>query len=73
MKRAGLLSAVVYTSLAAGAALLFLAGTFAGPYTAVERVGGAGWVFFLSLIVLMPVVTQRMQRRHGGGADAGQR
>jgi len=63
MKSAAFASAIVYTGLAAAVALLFLAGAWAGPYSSLECIGGAAWVFFLSLIILMPVVTQWRKRR----------
>lgn len=68
MKNIGSLSAIIYTSISAIAAGLFLLGTWTGKYTLVERIGGAGWVFLLSMIILMPVVTQIVKRRLGGGS-----
>jgi len=38
-------------------------GTLAGEYTLVERIGGTGWVFVLSMIILMPIVTPLMKKR----------
>lgn len=67
MKNTGFLSATIYTSVSVIAAGLFLIGTLAGKYTLVERIGGAGWVFLLSTIISMPVVTQIVKRRLGGG------
>ena len=37
-----------------------------GDYPAVARLGGAVWVGLLSLIVSMPVVTDRVKRRVSG-------
>lgn len=64
MARATLLSGLVYTSvsLAAGAAF-FVATVSAGEDGWVPRLAGAGWVFFLSMIILMPVVIPWMKRR----------
>lgn len=66
-----LISAVVYTSIAAGAALTFLAVTsLTGDYDATARFGGAAWVFLLSMIVLMPTVPGLVRRLLGGaGAE----
>ena len=60
----GRFSAVVYTTIALTAAGAFLAGTtFTGDYTWVARLGGAGWVFLLSMIILMPTVTPWVKSR----------
>lgn len=65
-RSAGLLSAVIYTGISLLASGLFIAVTLAGEYTWVARLGGAGWVFLLSMIVLMPIVTPMMKKRLGG-------
>ncbi|MDE3096634.1 MAG: hypothetical protein KGK07_11640 [Chloroflexota bacterium] len=58
-----LVSAAIYTSLAAAGAGLFLVVTSAtGDYTAVARLGGTAWVFLLSMIILMPTVTPLVKR-----------
>ncbi|MBI3040508.1 MAG: hypothetical protein HYY80_02455 [Chloroflexi bacterium] len=44
---------------------LFLVATLAGEYTLVERIGGAGWVFLLSMIILMPIITPLVKKRRG--------
>ena len=63
----GKISTFIYTPLALAAAGLFLAvAVFTGDYTWVARAGGAGWVFLLSMIVLMPTVTPWMKRRLAG-------
>jgi hypothetical protein len=67
MKNVGLVSALIYTGISLAACAVFLLATFAGSYTAVERVGGTVWIFILSMIILMPIVTPRMKRRIGGG------
>jgi hypothetical protein len=65
MKNTSTLSAVIYTGLSLLAAGLFLVATLAGDYTAVERIGGAVWVFSLSMIILMPLVTSEVKKRSG--------
>ena len=67
MKNVGFISAVIYTATSLTAAGLFLVGTLAGEHTLVERWGGAGWVFLLSMIILMPIVTPLVKKRLGGG------
>jgi len=62
---AGRLSALIYTAISLLASGLFIAVTLAGEYTWVARLGGAGWVFLLSMIVLMPIVTPMMKKRLG--------
>lgn len=58
----GFLSTLIYTGISLLASGLFLAVTLAGEYTWVARLGGAGWVFLLSMIVLMPIVTPMMKK-----------
>jgi len=65
MKRVGVLSAIVYTTVSLAAALVFFGVTLAGDYSWVTRGGGAAWVFGLSMIVLMPLVTSRVKQRMG--------
>jgi len=66
-QRAALLSALVYTGVSVLAAGAFLAVTLStGDYAWVARLGGAGWVFLLSMIILMPTVTPWLKRRLGG-------
>ena len=62
----GFISAVIYTGISLTAAALFFAVTLAGSYDWVTRIGGATWVFLLSMIVLMPVVTPVVKKRVGG-------
>ncbi len=63
-------SAPVYTGISLLIALIFLgtASLLAG-YNAVARFGGAAWVFMLSMIVTMPLVTARFKAasRHSNG------
>jgi hypothetical protein len=57
-------SAWIYLPISLGAALLFfLAASLAGDYPPVARIGGAVWVWLLSLIVSMPIVTARVKKR----------
>jgi len=60
---AGRLSALIYTAISLLASGLFVAVTLAGDYTWVARLGGAGWVFLLSMIISMPLVTAWVRQR----------
>ena len=60
----GLVGAIICTSIAVLGAGTFLAATIlSGDYDWVARLGGAGWVFLLSMIILMPTVTPWLKRR----------
>ena len=62
--RTALLSALVYTGVSLLAGVGFLAVTvLTGDYGWVARLGGASWVFLLSMIILMPTVTPWLKRR----------
>jgi hypothetical protein len=63
MKNAALLSALIYSGISLAAAAVFVLATLAGSYTLVERIGGAFWVFLLSMIILMPLVIPAVRRR----------
>ncbi len=64
---AGRLSAAIYTGVSLLAALaFFLVTLLTGDYSWVARLGGAGWVFGLSMIILMPTVTPWLRKRLGG-------
>jgi hypothetical protein len=65
------ISALIYTGLSATAALTFLALTLLGDYDWVARIGGAGWVFLLAMIITMPTVTPLLRAR--ARADSGRR
>jgi hypothetical protein len=66
MARATVLSALVYTTASLAAGGVFLAITLStGDYGWVARLGGSGWVSFLSMIILMPVVIPWMKARTG--------
>lgn len=63
-QRPSVISALIYTPLALlGAASFFTVTMVSGDYTWVARIGGAGWVFLLALIILMPTVTPIIKRR----------
>ena len=66
-RRATYVSALVYTAVSLLGAVAFLAATtLRGDYNWVARLGGAGWVFLLLMIILMPTVTPWVKRRLGG-------
>jgi len=56
-------SAVVYTACAALAAVVLFGVATAADYNWVARLGGAGWVFMLSMIILMPTVPSLLRAR----------
>ena len=57
-------SALVYVPASLGMALLFFwAASLTGGTPPVARVGGAVWVWLLSTIVAMPIVTSRVKKR----------
>ena len=64
LRSVGFISALVYTSISLAAAAIFLTVTLRGDYSWVARIGGAGWVFLLAMIVLMPLVTQYVKKRY---------
>lgn len=60
----GRVSALIYTTTSVTAALLFFGATLLkGDYSWVSRLGGAGWVFLLTMIILMPTVTPWVKAR----------
>ena len=66
-QRAAYISALIYTATSLLGAVAFLAATtLRGDYDWVARLGGAGWVFLLSMIILMPTVTPWVKKRLGG-------
>jgi len=66
-QRATYVSALVYTAISLLGAVAFLAATtLRGDYNWVARLGGAGWVFLLLMIILMPTVTPWVKKRLGG-------
>lgn len=57
-------SAYMYIAISLTVALTFLTlATLQGGYTDVARFGGTLWVFLLSLIVTMPLVTSWYKKR----------
>ncbi|MDO9066432.1 MAG: hypothetical protein Q7U96_05045 [Chloroflexota bacterium] len=66
-RRVAARSAVAYMTISLTASLAFLsAATLAGTYNDVGRFGGAVWVFLLTIIVSMPLVTSWFKKRHRG-------
>ena len=65
MKSVGFISAAIYTGISVLAASLFLIGTSVGKYTPIERIGGAGWIFLLSMIILTPIITPFVRKKLG--------
>jgi len=64
--RPGIVAAIIYAGIALLGTGAFLAATvLGGDYDWVARLGGAGWVFLLSMIILMPTVTPWLKRRLG--------
>ena len=61
-----IVAALIYRGIALLVARSFLAATtLSGDYDWVARLGGAGWVFLLSMIILMPTITPWVKRRLG--------
>jgi Cu+-exporting ATPase len=61
---AGKVSVAAYTGVSLAAALVFLVVTLTtGDYSWVARIGGAIWVFGLSMIITMPTVTPWLRSR----------
>jgi hypothetical protein len=57
-------SAFGYTGVSlALAAAFYAAASLIGSYTEVSRIGGSVWVFLLSMIVSMPLVTSAVKAR----------
>lgn len=67
-RKVSVVSMFIYTviSLLATAAFL-IAAKMIGGYPQVHVYAGAGWVFLLSMIVTMPLVTSRIKRRMAPG------
>jgi hypothetical protein len=59
-------SVLIYLPIALGAALLFWLAASLGDYPLVARIGGTVWVWLLSMIVTMPIVTARVKRQLRG-------
>ncbi|MCL6642399.1 MAG: hypothetical protein K6T71_03640 [Candidatus Bipolaricaulota bacterium] len=63
MQKVFRVSAVVYTGISLGIAILFFVAASALGYSVTARVGGTVWVFLLSMIVSMPIVTSYLKKR----------
>lgn len=62
----GVVSAIICLGIGLlGAGSFLAATTLSGDYNWVARLGGAGWVFLLSMIILMPTITPWVKRRLG--------
>ena len=62
---------VVCAAIAVAAAAAFLAATaVTGQYSTVTRLGGAGWVFLLVMIILMPTLMPRVRGQLSGAPRA---
>ncbi|MGE5577520.1 MAG: hypothetical protein ACM3TT_10070 [Syntrophothermus sp.] len=61
--RVGKISAIWYTGISLGLSLLFILATAGNAkYTAIARYGGATWIFLLSMIITMPLVTSYVKK-----------
>ncbi|RJQ30777.1 MAG: hypothetical protein C4589_02570 [Peptococcaceae bacterium] len=58
-------SALIYIGISLAVAAIFLLATFATGffYPPVARLGGAGWVFILSMIITMPLVIPYVKKK----------
>lgn len=59
----GKVAAALYFGIASVAAMFFAAGALAAGEDWVAVLGGAAWVFFLALIVSMPLVIPAISER----------
>ncbi|MDD4859720.1 MAG: hypothetical protein PHR56_05895 [Dehalococcoidales bacterium] len=66
LKSVGFLSAIIYTTISLVIAGIFLAATLLGDYNWIARIGGACWVFLLSMIVFMPLITSQVKKKQRG-------
>lgn len=66
MKNPSVVSAFIYLSISLIASGVFFALTLSGNFTWVTRIGGASWVFLLSMIVLMPTIIPLVKKRMEG-------
>lgn len=63
-KKIATISAFWYTGISMLLALGFYLATGGGEYDAVARVGGAVWVFILTMIISMPVIIPRIKKKY---------
>ena len=64
-RKAYIISMLIYTGISLAMALAFIGvAKGLGGYPQVAVYGGAGWVFLLSMIVTMPLVTARIKNRY---------
>jgi len=56
---------LIYSGVSLLAAGIFILATLSDKYTALDRYGGAAWVFLLSMIILMPLIIPWIRRRYG--------
>jgi hypothetical protein len=63
-KRTGLISVLTYTLISLAVAGIFLGVTWRGDYSWVARAGGAVWVFLLSMIITMPLITSYYKKKY---------
>ncbi len=59
----GFRSALVYTGISVlTSGTFFAVTTLTGSYNWLTRIGGAVWIFLLSMIILMPIITPIVKR-----------
>ena len=63
MKNPSVISAYIYIPISLIASGVFFILTLFGNYTWVTRIGGAAWIFLLSMIVLMPTIIPIVKKR----------
>jgi hypothetical protein len=63
MHKINIISATIYLGTALLISGTFILASLGGTYTAVEKIGGAIWVFILSTIILMPIVIPIVKRK----------
>jgi hypothetical protein len=62
-ENAGRIAAMLYTGGSLLASLTVFVAATIGGYNWVARLGGAGWVFLLSMIILMPTLMPLVSER----------
>jgi YHS domain-containing protein len=63
-------SAVIYTAGASLVASVVFALAIVADYGWVARIGGAGWAFMLTMVILMPIVPSLLRAREGRETSA---